>query len=73
MREHVSSYAFGAMFLAATLWMTFAIPRYLAEAIDTLSQDPPGDEGRGISATDRSEPNNARSGIMIGWLRRRGP
>ncbi len=45
MREHVSSYAFGAMFLAATLWMTFAIPRYLAEAIDTLSQDHPGDEG----------------------------
>ena len=37
MREHVPSYVLGALFLAATLWMTFAIPRYLADAIDSLS------------------------------------
>jgi ATP-binding cassette, subfamily B, multidrug efflux pump len=37
MREHLASYALGTAFLGATLWMTFAIPRYVAEAIDIMA------------------------------------
>ena len=37
MREHTASYILGTVLLAATLWMTFAIPRYVADAIDVLA------------------------------------
>jgi ATP-binding cassette subfamily B protein len=37
MREHLASYALGTALLAATLWMTFAVPRYVAEGIDILA------------------------------------
>ena len=37
MREHLASYALGTVLVAATLWMTFAIPRYVAQAIDLMS------------------------------------
>jgi ATP-binding cassette, subfamily B, multidrug efflux pump len=36
MREHLASYALGTLLVAATLWMTFAIPRYVAQAIDLM-------------------------------------
>ena len=39
MREHLPSYGLGTAFLAATLWMTFAIPRYVADAIDLMATD----------------------------------
>ena len=35
--EHAGSLGVGAGFLALTLWMSFAIPRYLKEAIDLLA------------------------------------
>lgn len=37
MREHLASYALGTVLVGATLWMTFAIPRYVAQAIDLMS------------------------------------
>ena len=37
MREHLVSYGVGTVLLAATLWMSFAIPRYVAEAIDIMA------------------------------------
>jgi ATP-binding cassette subfamily B protein len=37
MREHFVSYLLGTALLAATLWMTFAVPRYVAEGIDILA------------------------------------
>ena len=40
MREHLWSYAIGAVLLGGTLWMTFAIPRYLAAAIDLMATNP---------------------------------
>ena len=42
--EHAWSLGAGAAFLALTLWMSLAIPRYLQEAIDLLASDRPGDE-----------------------------
>jgi ATP-binding cassette subfamily B protein len=46
LREHRWSYLAGALLLALTLWMTFAIPRYLHQAIDILrvDSDPSGSE-----------------------------
>ena len=41
-REHVRLLAAGAAFLAVTLWMSLAIPRYLQEAIDLLVADQSG-------------------------------
>ena len=41
-REHLGLLAAGAAFLAATLWMSLAIPRYLQEAIDLLAADQSG-------------------------------
>ncbi len=43
MREHTASYILGTVLLAATLWMTFAIPRYVADAIDVLAAQGPFD------------------------------
>ena len=43
-REHAGLLAAGAAFLAATLWMSLAIPRYLQEAIDLLAADRSGSE-----------------------------
>ena len=40
LREHILSYTTGAVLLGVTLWMTFAIPGYLREAIDILSENP---------------------------------
>ena len=40
--EHVRPLAAGAAFLAVTLWMSLAIPRYLQEAIDLLAADQSG-------------------------------
>jgi len=45
MRSHLVSYLAGAVLLAATLWMSFAIPRNLAGAIDLLAHAGGGDEG----------------------------
>ena len=45
MREHLPSYVLGTVLLAATLWMTFAIPRYVAEAIDIMAVTGAVDEG----------------------------
>ena len=42
--EHVWSFAAGTAFLALTLWMSLAIPRYLQEAIDLLAADPSAGE-----------------------------
>ena len=41
-REHLGLLAAGAACLAATLWMSLAIPRYLQEAIDLLAADQSG-------------------------------
>ena len=41
-REHLGLLAAGAAFLAATLWMSLAIPRYLQQAIDLLAADQSG-------------------------------
>ena len=41
-REHVRLLAAGGAFLAVTLWMSLAIPRYLQEAIDLLAADQSG-------------------------------
>ena len=38
--EHVWSLGAGTAFLALTLWMSLAIPRYLQQAIDLLAADP---------------------------------
>ncbi len=43
-REHAWSLGAGAGFLALTLWMSLAIPRYLQEAIDLLAADRSGSE-----------------------------
>ena len=40
--EHAWSLGAGAAFLALTLWMSLAIPRYLQEAIDLLIDEPSG-------------------------------
>lgn len=40
--EHAGSFAVGSGFLALTLWISLAIPRYLQEAIDLLAADPTG-------------------------------
>ena len=42
--EHAGSLGIGAGFLALTLWMSFAIPRYLKEAIDLLASGGAGTE-----------------------------
>ena len=42
--EHAWSFGAGTAFLALTLWMSLAIPRYLQEAIDLLAVDPSADE-----------------------------
>ena len=42
--EHVWSLGAGTAFLALTLWMSLAIPRYLQEAIDLLAADPSANE-----------------------------
>ena len=44
MGEHAWSLGAGAGFLALTLWMSLAIPRYLHEAIDLLATDRSGSE-----------------------------
>ena len=54
MREHVPSYLLGTLFLAATLWMSFAIPRHVADAIDLLS-------GLGASEDERLP-------HLVGWI-----
>ena len=41
-REHAVLLAVGGAFLAATLWMSLAVPRYLQEAIDLLAADQSG-------------------------------
>lgn len=41
-REHLGLLVAGAAFLAATLWMSLAIPRYLQQAIDLLAADQSG-------------------------------
>ena len=42
--EHAWSFGAGTAFLALTLWMSLAIPRYLQEAIDRLAADPSAGE-----------------------------
>ena len=42
--EHAWSFGAGTAFLALTLWMSLAIPRYLQEAIDLLATDPSAGE-----------------------------
>jgi ATP-binding cassette subfamily B multidrug efflux pump len=66
MREHLWSYLFGAIFLGLTLWMTFAIPRYLADVIDLLAQGANADVNS--SPAMGSDPSNNVYAALLGWI-----
>jgi ATP-binding cassette, subfamily B, multidrug efflux pump len=46
LKEHIGSFVLGTLLLGVTLWMTFAIPRSVATALDVLASPTPDEQGQ---------------------------